>query len=51
MIDLEVASGLRRLTSAGQLPERRSSVMLLTVEERLARASGPLCAIEVLRSS
>jgi predicted nucleic acid-binding protein len=95
LIDLEVASGLRRLTSAGQLPERRSSlaladlmdlpirraphrpllqrcwelranltiydaayialaeameVVLLTADERLARASGPLCAIEVLRS-
>jgi predicted nucleic acid-binding protein len=26
LINLEVASGLRRLTSAGQLPERRSSL-------------------------
>jgi predicted nucleic acid-binding protein len=96
LIDLEVASGLRRLTSAGQLPERRSSlalvdlmdlairraphlpllwrcwelradltiydaayialaeameVVLLTADERLARASGPLCTIEVLRSA
>jgi predicted nucleic acid-binding protein len=95
LIDLEVASGLRCLTSAGQLPERRSSlalvdlmdlaihraphlpllrrcwellanltiydaayialaeameVVLLTADERLARASGPLCTIEVLRS-
>ena len=95
LIDLEVASGLRRLTSAGQLPERRSSlaladlmdlaihrthhlpllrrcwelranltiydaayialaeameVVLLTADERLARSSGPLCTIEVLRS-
>jgi predicted nucleic acid-binding protein len=95
LIDLEVASGLRRLTSTGQLPERRSSlalvdlmdlairraphlpllrrcwelranltiydaayialaeamdVVLLTADERLARASGPVCTIEVLRS-
>jgi predicted nucleic acid-binding protein len=95
LIELEVASGLRRLTSAGQVPERRRSlaladlmdlaihraphlpllgrcwelranltiydaayialaeameVVLLTADERLARCSGPLCTIEVLRS-
>jgi predicted nucleic acid-binding protein len=95
LIDLEVVSELRRLTAAGQLPERRSSlaladlmdlairrapylpllrrcwelrasltvydaayialaeameVVLLTADERLARASGPRCTIEVLRS-
>jgi predicted nucleic acid-binding protein len=96
LIDLEVVSGLRRLTAAGHLPQRRRSlaladlmdlairraphrpllrrcwelranltiydaayialaeameVVLLTADERLTRASGPLCAIEVLRSS
>jgi predicted nucleic acid-binding protein len=95
LIDLEVMSGLRRLTAAGQLPARRTSlaladlmdlairraphlpllrrcwelrasltvydaayialaeameVVLLTADERLARASGPRCTIEVLRS-
>jgi predicted nucleic acid-binding protein len=95
LIDLEVMSGLRRLTAAGRLPARRTSlaladlmdlairraphlpllrrcwelrasltvydaayialaeameVVLLTADERLARASGPRCTIEVLRS-
>jgi predicted nucleic acid-binding protein len=95
LIDLEVLSALRRLTLAGQLPERRSSlaladlmdlpirrashipllrrcwelranltvydaayvalaealeVVLLTADERLVRASGPTCTVEVVRN-
>lgn len=96
LIDLEVVSVLRRLTLAGQLPERRSSLaladlvdmpiqrashapllercwelrsnltaydaayvalaemmdlVLLTTDERLARAPGPQCSVEVLESA
>jgi predicted nucleic acid-binding protein len=95
LIDLEVASVLRRLTLAGQLPERRSvlaladlidlpieraphlpllhrcwelranitaydaayvalaeglDTVLLTADQRLARASGPRCRFEVMIS-
>ncbi|MBA3528681.1 MAG: type II toxin-antitoxin system VapC family toxin [Propionibacteriaceae bacterium] len=96
LIDLEVVSVLRRLTLAGQLPERRSALaladlvdlpvrraphtpllkrcwelranvtaydaayvalaemldaVLVTTDERLARASGLHCTIEVLHSA